>query len=64
MLQVGYIRENSELVKGKLAVKNFKEVNLVDEIILLDEEIRQQKKKNRRCSNADKFKICPGPTTK
>ena len=38
MLQVNLIKQNPEEVKRKLAVKNFKEVNLVDEIILLDEE--------------------------
>ena len=38
MLQVNLIKQNPEEVKKKLAVKNFKEINLVDEIILLDEE--------------------------
>ncbi len=38
MLQVNLIKQNPEEVKKKLAVKNFREVNLVDEIILLDEE--------------------------
>jgi len=38
MLQVNLIKQNPEEAKKKLAVKNFKEINLVDEIILLDEE--------------------------
>ena len=38
MLQVNLIKQNPEEVKKRLSVKNFKEVNLVDEIILLDEE--------------------------
>ncbi len=38
MLQVSVIKNNAELVKQKLAVKHFKQVELVDEIILLDEE--------------------------
>src|SRR6187549_78530 len=38
MLQVAYIRNNKEEVKQRLTVKNFAEVNLVDEILLLDEE--------------------------
>ena len=38
MLQVNLIKQNPEEVKKKLAVKNFKELNLVDEIISLDEE--------------------------
>ncbi len=38
MLQVAFIRNNTDLVKSKLAVKNFKEIDLVDEIIGLDDE--------------------------
>ena len=38
MLQVAFIRQNTELVKEKLTVKNFKETNLVDSVIALDEE--------------------------
>lgn len=45
MLQVAFIRNNTELVKQRLAIKNFAELNLVDEIISLDEEIRHLKKR-------------------
>lgn len=38
MLQVAFIRQQTELVKERLTVKNFKEVQLVDEIISLDDE--------------------------
>jgi seryl-tRNA synthetase len=38
MLQLAYIRNNKEEVKQRLAVKNFAELNLVDEILSLDEE--------------------------
>jgi seryl-tRNA synthetase len=38
MLQVAFIRNNKEEVKERLAVKNFTELNLVDEILALDEE--------------------------
>ena len=38
MLQVNLIKQNPEEVKKKLAVKNFKELHLIDEIISLDEE--------------------------
>ena len=38
MLQVAYIRNNKEEAKQRLAVKNFAELNLVDEILSLDEE--------------------------
>jgi seryl-tRNA synthetase len=38
MLQLATLRNNTDLVKERLAVKNFKEINLVDEIIALDDE--------------------------
>jgi seryl-tRNA synthetase len=41
MLQVSYIRENREHVLERLAVKNFKQTELVDEVIKLDEQRRQ-----------------------
>ena len=41
MLQVNYIRENREKVLERLTVKNFKQPELVDEIIELDEERRK-----------------------
>ncbi|MCY7290608.1 MAG: serine--tRNA ligase, partial [Ferruginibacter sp.] len=43
MLQINYIKQYTDIVKEKLAVKNFGNINLVDEIITLDEEIRKQK---------------------
>jgi len=41
MLQVSYIRDNREQVLERLAVKNFKQPELVDDIIQLDEKRRQ-----------------------
>ncbi|WP_423146980.1 serine--tRNA ligase [Rubrolithibacter danxiaensis] len=41
MLQVSYIRENKEKVLERLSLKNFKQPELVDEIISLDEARRQ-----------------------
>jgi seryl-tRNA synthetase len=41
MLQVSYIRDNREQVLERLAVKNFKQPVLVDEIIQLDDKRRQ-----------------------
>lgn len=38
MLQISVIKSNPELVKEKLAVKHFKNVELVNEIVLLDDE--------------------------
>jgi len=38
MLQVQVLRNNPELVKAKLAVKHFKQPELVDEIVVLDDE--------------------------
>ncbi len=43
MLQINYIKQNCSLVKEGLALKNFGNLNLVDELIELDEEIRKQK---------------------
>lgn len=41
MLQINYIRENRDAVIERLAVKNFKDVALVDEVIYLDESRRK-----------------------
>ena len=41
MLQVSYIRENREEVLNRLSVKNFKNPELVDQIIQLDQDRRQ-----------------------
>ena len=41
MLQVSYIRDNREQVLERLAVKNFKQTNLVEEVISLDDNRRQ-----------------------
>ncbi|HUS01566.1 MAG TPA: serine--tRNA ligase [Chitinophagaceae bacterium] len=38
MLQVAFIRNNKELVKERLGIRNFKELDLVDTIISLDDE--------------------------
>ncbi len=38
MLQVAFIRNNTALVKERLAIRNFKELNLVDTIVSLDDE--------------------------
>lgn len=41
MLQLNYIREHRDTVIQKLKIKNFKDVDLVDEIITLDERRRK-----------------------
>jgi seryl-tRNA synthetase len=41
MLQVSYIRENREEVLNRLSVRNFKNPELVDQIIKLDDDRRQ-----------------------
>ena len=41
MLQVNYIRENRDEVLAGLNLRNFKQPELVDEIIKTDEERRQ-----------------------
>jgi seryl-tRNA synthetase len=41
MLQVGFIKQNTELVKQRLAVKNFKQPELIDELLTWDEKRKQ-----------------------
>ncbi len=41
MLQISYIRQQPALVKQKLAIKNFKETELVDTILQCDDEKKQ-----------------------
>ena len=43
MLQINFIRQNAELVKERLAVKNFSDIGLVDRILKSDEELRKLK---------------------
>lgn len=43
MLQIGFIRQNADLVKEKLAAKYYGDVTIVDTIIALDEEVRKLK---------------------
>ena len=43
MLQVNFIRQNPELVKQRLAVRNFAKVDLVDTILNLDDQLRKLK---------------------
>ncbi len=45
MLQLNFIRQNVELVKERLAIKNFANISLVDEILRLDEEVRGDQSK-------------------
>ncbi len=40
MLEIANIRNNAEEIKGRLAVKNFKELNLIDEAIAIDAKRR------------------------
>ncbi len=41
MLQVNFLRQNTELAKKKLAIKHFANLNLVDEVIAIDDERKQ-----------------------
>ncbi len=50
MLQVSYIRDNREQVLERLAVKNFKQAELIDEIIQLDDDRRQTQAKSDNVS--------------
>src|ERR1700761_880262 len=41
MLQVAFIRQNVDFVKERLAVRNFRETGLVDDIVRLDDRRRK-----------------------
>ncbi|UEG50489.1 serine--tRNA ligase [Ferruginibacter lapsinanis] len=43
MLQISYIRQNINIVKEKLGVKNFGDLSLVDKVVSLDEQVRKLK---------------------
>ena len=43
MLQIGFIRQNTALVKERLSVKNFGDLSLVDKVVALDEQVRKLK---------------------
>lgn len=43
MLQISYIRQNTALVKEKLAVKHVAEISIVDKILETDEQVRKLK---------------------
>lgn len=43
MLQINYIKQHADLVKERLQVKNFGQVELIDELLKQDEELRRQK---------------------
>lgn len=44
MLEISYVRQNPEAVKQKLAIKNFAELVLVDELLTIDEKRRNTQK--------------------
>lgn len=41
MLQVNFLRQNTDLAKKKLAVKHFANLSLVDEVIAIDDQRKQ-----------------------
>ena len=43
MLQINFIRQNKELVKQRLQIKNFIDVSLVDKVIEADDKVRKLK---------------------
>jgi seryl-tRNA synthetase len=43
MLQINFIRQNIELVKERLSVKNFGDLSVVDKVVELDEQVRKLK---------------------
>ena len=43
MLQISFIRQNTELVKERLSLKHFGDLLLVDKVVALDEQVRKLK---------------------
>ena len=43
MLQISFIRQNTELVKERLSLKHFADLLLVDKVVALDEQVRKLK---------------------
>ena len=43
MLQISFIRQNKELVKERLSLRNFGDLLLVDKVVELDEQVRKLK---------------------
>jgi seryl-tRNA synthetase len=43
MLQIQFIRQNADLVKEKLAIRNYPKIGLVDTLIEMDDELRKIK---------------------
>ena len=43
MLQISFIRQNTELVKERLSLKHFGDLLLVDKVVELDEQVRKLK---------------------
>jgi seryl-tRNA synthetase len=43
MLQINFIRQNIDLVKERLSVRNFSDLSLVDKVVELDEQVRKLK---------------------
>ncbi|UAY52342.1 serine--tRNA ligase [Ferruginibacter albus] len=43
MLQINFIRQNADLVKERLSVKNFSDLGLIDKILQADEQLRKLK---------------------
>lgn len=50
MLQVAFIRQNPELVKQKLAVRNFKHPEIIDEVIFWDDKRKEYERKEQEVS--------------
>lgn len=43
MLQINFLRQHTELAKQRLGIKNFSQLQLIDEILELDEKIKVEK---------------------
>lgn len=52
MLQISYIRQNTALVKEKLAVKNYNDLSAIDKLLETDEQVRKLKSETEKLQAA------------
>jgi seryl-tRNA synthetase len=52
MLQIGYIRQNTGLVKERLSVRNISDLSVVDNLLKLDEQVRRLKTESESIQSA------------
>lgn len=49
MLQIAFIRQHTELVRQKLALRSFDNIGVIDELIQLDDQRKKYSLKKMNC---------------